>query len=115
MANLKWKTVKRGTETPSLDGVEIEVQWVDEQIKELVLIDSTGRKVRIVSQWDGLSMAVPEPPKMQDRYVVTVSGGGITNPARHVFESDSDASQFEASVLSPFVVTKTIESVMAED
>jgi hypothetical protein len=64
------KITKKEQSSLMLAGVTIEVDFVNESAKAIMLRDSEGRMLRVASdsEYSSLSLLVPQPPKMVDKW-----------------------------------------------
>jgi len=106
-----WVTEKKNKFMSRLGDVEIVSTFQDDALKELVITAPSGEALRLVAQWNEIGWSIPAPPRMVDRFVVTVSGGPLATPVRSEFEIEGEADQMIAAIAYPLTATKTVEQV----
>ncbi|MDR3439852.1 hypothetical protein [Telmatospirillum sp.] len=85
----------------ALKGVTVEFEKNDGNVVAVLITDAAGRQVKIEkteTYGTGIKVLIPEPPKKEERFILSGTVGGGKVKVREVFEHEGDAEAVKTTL-----------------
>ena len=87
---MRFKTVKKSSEI-TLEGVKVELDFVDGALKAAHFTDPKGNTLRITERGYNLYAEIPAPPETEKKY--KLHGHVLDVPVEKIFDDEFEANQ----------------------
>ena len=89
---MKWVSIKSASDV-KLEGIKVDIEQVNNSLSAVIFTDAKGHTCKIVLQSYSMLFVMPEPPKLEDRWLVAGKYDG--DEMRKLFDDEYTAREFK--------------------